>query len=255
MKTELYTNVSLVRIPIKTGVSEYHLPQNVEWAGKHIDKLLIVAPNKAGVIDPIDGQTPVMRDYGDFSDMYIQLYDQNDRELMRDVIMAQLLYTNNNPLYVNATLNLPLCRLYFNKPPQSDCTLLMYAFYGTRTEEYYDLPKKSITVTFPMAADEQMTLQEVINTYAHALPAKIQGIICWDAEDNPAYLSLRDYKLTYQMANIYTGLCRPQTLAAAAFGTQTDLFLLNDLDINFDYSYIRNAKSAPSVQKITFLYS
>ena len=255
MKAELYTNCSLVRIPIKAGVQEYHFPQNVDWADKKIDKLLIVTPNRPGVIDPVDGQTPVLRDYGDSSDMYIELYDANSRELMRDAFTAQLLYTNNNPLYVNAALNLALCRLYFNKPPQNDATLLLYAFYGTRTEEYYDLPKKSVTVEFPLKANEQMTLQEVINTYAHALPAKIQGIICWDAESNPAYLSLRDYKLTYQMTNIYTGLCKPDMRAEAAFGTQKALFLLNDLDINFDYSYIRNAKNAESMQAITFFYS
>lgn len=253
MKTELYTNVSLVRIPIKTGISEYHLPQNVEWAGKKIEKLLIVAPTLA-CIDPVDGQTPVMT-VADVANLYIELYDSNDRELMHDVSAEQLLHLNNQQLRVDAALNLALCRLYFTQAPAADGTLLLYAFYGTRTEEYYDLPKKSITVEFPMAANEQMTLQEVINTYAHALPAKIQGIICWDAASNPAYLALRDYKLTYQMANVHTELCRPDAAASYAYDTQAALFLLNDLDINFDYSYIRNAKNAACTQKITFLFS
>ena len=253
MKTELYTNVSLVRIPIVAGVSEYHLPQNVDWANRKIDKFLIVAPQGAD-IDPVDGVTPVLGTAG-IEDMYIDLYDSNDREVMNSVHALQLINTNNHPLRVDAALNLALCRVFFTVPPVANATLLLYAFYGTRTEEYYDLSKKSVTVEFPMAANEQMTLQDVINTYAHALPAKIQGIICWDAENNPAYLSLRDYNLTYQMANVHTLLCRPDKHAANAFDTQAALFLLNDLDINFDYSYIRNARNSGCTQKITFLYS
>lgn len=253
MKTELYTNVSLVRIPVKAGVMEYHLPQNVEWANRQIDKLLIVAPPVA-CIDPVDGQTPVLTS-ADIDNLYVELYDSNDRELMHDVSAEQLLHLNNQPLRVDAALNLALCRVYFTQAPVADGTLLMYAFYGTRTEDYYDLSKKSVTVEFPMAANEQMTLQEVINTYAHALPAKIQGIICWNAPSNPAYLALRDYKLTYQMANVHTELCRPDAAASYAYDTQAALFLLNDLDINFDYSYIRNAQNAACTQKITFLFS
>lgn len=252
MKTELYTNCSLVRVPIKAGVDEYYLPQNVEWANRKIDRMIICAPTIAGV-DPVDGTTPVMTDT-DLADLYINLYDSANHELMHDVSYEQILHTNNQPIRIDAQLNLSLCRLYFTTPPVANATLLLYVYYGTRTEDYYDMPKKSVSMEFPLEADQELTLQEIINTYVHALPGKIKGIICWDPENNPAYLTLRDYAYTYQMANVHTELMRSDLNMGTAGDSQAAIFMLNDLDIDFDYSHIRNAQSAASTQQITILY-
>lgn len=253
MKAELYTNCSLVRVPIVSGESEYYLPQNVEWAACKVDKLVVCAPQTA-CTDPVDGHTPVMI-ASDITDCYVSLYDVDGRELMHDVAAEQLVHTNNHPLYVNAKLNLSQCKITFTQAPSADATLLLYVFYGTRKEEYYDMPRKSVTAEFPLDADEQLTLQEVINTYIHALPSKVCGLVFWNAVSDPAFVSLRDYTLTYQMANIHSELARLDMNGGSADASQAQLFLLNDLDINFDYSYIRNATSSTNTQKITFLFN
>ena len=251
MKAELYTNCALVRVPIKAGVEEYYLPQNVEWADQIIDKMIICAPED-GCIDPIDGITPVMQGV-DIADCYINLYDVQNREIMHDVSFEQIQSCNNNVLCVDAQLNLSLCHIYFTTVPAQDMTLLLYVFYKTRTEEYYDLPKKSVTAVFTMQPNEELSLQHIINTYVHALPSKIQGIIVW-TYDQPVWITLRDYDYTYQMANIHSELCRPDKNNGSADVSQAQLFLLNDLDIDFDYSHIREAAGQQTTQKITFLY-
>ena len=251
MKAELYTNVALVRVPIIAGTDEYYLPQNVDWAKQRIDKMVLCAPAQA-CTDPVDGVTPVMTS-GDIADCYINLYASDNSEIMHDVSWENIVHVNNNVLRVDAALNLSLCRIYFTTPPAQDMTLLLYVYYQTRTEEYYELPKKSVTAVFDLDANEEKSLQAIINTYVHALPAKIQGIIVWTHSD-PIWITLRDYNYTYQMANIHSELCRPDMGAAHAYDTQASLFLLNDLDIDFEYSHVREAAGQQTTQKITFLY-
>lgn len=252
MKREFYTNCSLVRIPIKTGISEYHLPQNVAWAGKKIEKLLIVAPTVA-CIDPVDGVSPVLT-VADINNLYVELYDGNDRELMHDVEAQQLSHLNNNPLRVDAKLNLALCRLYFTQAPAADATLLLYVFYDTNAEDYAELPLRTMSVTVPLAANQELSFRDIINFTIHDVPATLRGVIMWDATTAPVYVTLRDHDLTYQMTDIHSELMRPDLLAANAYDTQAALFYTNFLDIDFDYSRIRNAKNAACTQKITFLY-
>ena len=252
MKAELYTNCSLVRVPIHAGEDKVYLPQNVDWAAQKIEKMLILAPTNP-CTDPIDGITPVMTTT-DLTDCYINLYDADGNELMHDVLVENILHINNNPLYVNGKIDISLSFLSFNTAPATDATLLLYVFYGTREEEYAELPKRSVTVEFPLDADEKKSFQEIINTYVHALPSTIKGIICWNAISAPAYITLRDTKLTYQMANVHSELMRPDTNGHTAYDTQAALFLTNDLDIDFEYSDIRNATSTPNTQKITFLF-
>lgn len=252
MKAELYTNCSLVRVPIKAGTTEYYLPQNVEWADRKIDKMVICAPTMT-CVDPMDGVTNVI-DASSINDLYINLYDSDNMELMHDVSFEQILHRNNNTLRVDAKLNLSLCRVYFTTPPAADATLLLYVFYGTRTEEYFDIPNKSVTVVVPLVPNEQKSFRDILDYYVHSIPSRIKGIICWDAENNPAWLTLRDYDLTYQMANVHTELARPNKNGGSAADSQAALFLVNDLDIDFDYSYIREAAGQYSYPKLTFLY-
>jgi hypothetical protein len=252
MKTSIYKNCSLVRIPIKAGTEEYQIPQNVVWAGCKVDRIAILAPKNA-CTDPVDGVTPVMT-ASDLTNCYISLYDSDNRELMHDVSFEQIVHTNNHPLMVDAVLNLSLCKIFFTSAPAQDCTLLLYVFYGTREEEYYDIPKNSMTVTFPLDANEEISFRKIIDYAIHALPETIKGIICWNAETAPAWLLLRDHDLTYQMTNLHTELFRPDVNGGSAASSQAALFLVDSLDIDFDYSRIREASGNASTQKITFLY-
>lgn len=252
MKTKLYTNCSLVRVGIKTGVTDYQFPQNVEWAGQKIDRLVIVAPDSTS-LDPVDGVTPCL-DRNTIQDLFLSLYDKDNNELMHDVSWEQLSHRNNHALAINAVLNLSLCKLSLMQAPATDSTLLMYVFYQTRTEDYYDLPKRSVTVQFPLEANQELSFRDVIEFYVHSLPGTIKGIICHGAEGAPCWISLRDHDLTYQMVNIHSELMRDWMQNGAAEDNQCAPFLLNDLDIDFDYSRIRNAENASNWQVITFLY-
>ena len=254
MKAALYKNIDVVRIPIKAGVSEYYFPQNVAWAGKVVDKLVVVAPT-ASCIDPMDGVTPVM-DSATIANLYFNLYNSDDLELTHDLSWEQLSHRNNHALELHTKLNLSLCKLYFTQAPTSDCTLLLYVYYGTQTREDYDYPQHSVTVEFPMAANEQLDLRYIINTYLHALPKTLKGILAWNAETNPAYITLRDYALTYNIREAHTELMRPDMNAGTnnASDCQAYPFFTADLDIDFDYSHIRNAQNSQCTQKLTFLY-
>ena len=251
MKAELYTNVALVRVPIKAGQDEYYLPQNVDWAQQKIDKMILCTPANA-CTDPIDGVTPVAT-ATDVADLYINLYDADNREIMHDVAFENIVHVNNNVLRVDAKLNLSLCRIYFTSAPAQDMTLLLYVYYQTRTEDYYELPNKSVTAVFDLAANEEKSLREIINTYVHALPAKIKGMIVWTYNE-PVWITLRDYAYTYQMSNIHSELCRPDMGSNDAWDTQAALYLVNDIDIDFDYSHVRESAGQQTTQKITFLY-
>ena len=249
MKTDIYTNCSLVRVPIKAGVSEYSFPQNVDWAERVVNRIAVCCP-QAAVNDPVDGVTPVLS-ASDVKDLFFTLYDDKNNEIMHDVSYEQILHLNNAPLRIDAKLNLSLCRLAFTSAPAQDYTLLLYVFFQTRTEDYFDAPRKNVSVTFDLDADEQISLQEIINTYVHALPARIKGMIFWNAETDPSWITLRDYQQTYRMTNIHSEMARPDMQGAIA---QANVFWLNDLDIDFDNSYIRNAQSSQNTQKITFFF-
>lgn len=252
MKAELYRNCSLVRVPIKAGQTDYNIPQNVVWANKKIDRLVVCAPATA-CVDPVDGVTPVMT-LSDLTDCYITLYDDKNRELMHDVSYENILHLNNHALRVDAQLNLSLCRITFTTPPAADGTLLLYAFYETNTDAYTDIPSRSITVEFPLDADEEISFRRIIDYAIHAIPETVKGVMVWSAVQQPTWITLRDHDLTYQMDNIHSELMRPDMNGGTAYDSQAALFLLDNLDIDFDYSRVRNATGTPQTQHITFLY-
>ena len=231
---------------------DYQFPQNVAWAEEKIDRLVIVAPDSQS-LDPIDGKTKVL-DYNTIQDLYVTLYDNANNELMHDVSWEQLSHRNNHALPINSVLNLSLCRLSFMNAPANDRTLLMYVFYQTRTEDYYELPKRSITVQFPLEANQEIPFRDLINYTIHALPTTIKGLICHNAISAPAWITLRDHDLKYRMANLHSELARDWNQNGSAEDNQCALFMLNDLDIDFDYSSIRNATATANTQVITFLY-
>ena len=254
MKANLYRNIDLLRIPIKAGIQEYYFPQNVDWADQKIDRIAVCIPQQA-CFDPMDGTTPVltMSDIPDM-DMFFNVYSGEQKELLHAVSVEQLLHTNNHPIYLNTKLDLSLCNFYFKNAPASDYTLLIYVFHDTDFKLNYDLPENSVTLEFPLDADQEINLQQLITTYIHALPAKVKGVMFWNAPTNPAYITLRDYDLTYILQNIHSEMARPPMNGGTGPATQTDTMLFDNIDIDFQYSHIRNAESQANTQKITFLY-
>lgn len=252
MKTTLYKNIELVRIPVKAGISEYYFPQNVSWADKCIERIVPVIPNQA-CVDPMDGVTPVM-DKSLYKDLFFNIYSADQNELFHAVSLEQIVHDNNNPLCLNSKLDLSLCSLYFTDAPATDCTLLLYVYWGNKEVETDDLPERSVTVEFTLQAGEEINFQDIIQQYIHALPAKVKGVLFWNAKTSPAYFTLRDYKLTYMLQNLHSELAMPQMNYGAAYDTQFAPMLFDSIDINFQYSHIRNCGASAAVQRITILY-
>ena len=252
MKANLYKNIDLVRIKVKSGVSDYYLPQNVDWAAKKIDRIAICAP-AADCVDPMDGQTPVMTASVLRSlNCYLNIYSADQREILHAVSAENLLHTNNHPVYLNSELDLRLCSLYFKTELTEDYTLLLYVYHDNKCVQDYDMPNRSVTVQFSLAAGEEINFREIINTYISALPDTLKGVAFWG--ETPAYFTLRDYKLTYILQNLHSELARPMMQGASAEETQINGLLLDAININFEYSHIRNCSTDAEIYTITFLY-
>ena len=251
MKQTLYRNIDLVRIPIKAGISEYYFPQNVDWAAKKVDKIVPCLPD-AACVDPMDGTTDVL-DAHNVGDLYFNIYSADHRELLHAVSVDQLVHVNNHPILLNSKLDLSLCSLYFTSAPAQDWTLLLYVYHDNQ-ECDCDVPQNSVTVEFPLDANEEINFQRIITTYIHELPAKVKGVMFWNAKSAPAYFTLRDTTDTYVLRNLHSELARPNMNGGVAWDTQIAPMLFDNIDINFQYSHIRNAQSVANVQKITFLY-
>ena len=252
MKTRLVKNIDLVRIAVKNGVTDYIFPQNVAWADKVVEKIVVCAP-QAVCVDPVDGTTAVM-DASVIDNLYFSLYNESNEELFHDLSYESLSHRNNHVLPIGSKLNLSLSRLYFTDAPQADYTLLLYVFYEGRTVEDYEIPKRSVTVEFPLQANQVISLRDIMSTYIAEIPETLKGIVAWNAATAPAYLTLRDYKLTYNLHDVHTELMRPDMNAGSAQDSQAMVLYTDNLDIDFDYSHIREAAGQNSTQRLTFLY-
>lgn len=252
MIASLYKNISVVQIPVTAGVSEYQFPKNVDWAGQHVDKIVLIAP-ATSLIGPIDGQTAVLK-RSQIKDLYLSLYAANETEIAESLYFENVLHTANYPVEVNSELSLNLSSIKFTTAPVSDGVLLFYVYWGTRKDDNFEVPRRSVTISFPLEANEKKTFRELINTYIHADYKNVRGIAVWDAEANPAYLTLRDHQLSYIIKSLYGGLARPQMLGTTAEESQVHPLYLDSVDIDFDYSFVRNATNVANNQKITIYY-
>lgn len=252
MKAELSKNIDLVQINVKAGVDEYTLPRNVDWAKQKIDRLVVVAPT-ASMLSPIDGTTAVMT-AAQISDLYFDLYASSDKEIATGLHYSQLLHTNNHPVRVDSALSLQLSRLYFTTSPQTSGCLLLYVFWGGKTVEDYDMPRRSKTIEVELAANEEKKLREIIDRTIYADGNKVRGLEIYGGEVKPTYLTLRDKEHTYIINSLYSGLCRPQLQGASAAATQKNMFLLDEQNIDFENSFIRNAVNQANTQYITIYY-
>lgn len=256
MKAVLHKNIDLVQIALKTGVERYYFPQNVDWADKVIDRIAICIPD-AACIDPMNGETQVASINGTGTpEFFVYISDAASKEIFHEVSMENLFNRNNYILDVHKQLDLSLCYISFAQAPSADMTLLMYVYYGDKVADDFEYPKESITASFTMQPNEELTFQELINQYVHALPSKIKGIVAWDTENNPAYLTMRDHDLTYVIRSLHTDMLRPDMYngGTSAVETQVHPLLLADIDIDFDYSRIRNAVNAQINPVLTFYF-
>jgi hypothetical protein len=131
-------------------------------------------------------------------------------------------------------------------------TLLLYVYHDNKEVDDPYMPAKSVTCVFPLLAGKEISFREIINTYIHALPAKVKGVTVWSNED--LYMTLRDYKLTYVLQNLHGELARPMMNGGSAPDTQINGMLLDSVDVDFEYSHIRNCSANNGNYKITFWY-
>ena len=253
---QLFRNIDLVVIPIKAGTADYFLPKNVDWAAKPIDKIVICAPSVSGELSPIDGITPVMT-YADVlaADLYIDLYSASEETICHGLHVSNMMHNNNYSLTIGQTISRDLSQLHFANAPVQDACLLLYVFTDTKEDLDAEPSKKNITLRFPMAANERLTMRYVINTYVHAPGEKVRGISMYNPYNAPTYLTLRDHELTYFINSVHSELMRPDLYGAGgAPDTQLQPFLLDCLDVDFDHSFIQNASANPIDVVMTIEY-
>ena len=80
-------NIDLVQINLQENQKEYYFPRNVEWLGKKISRirLYMAADSEENpMLSPVDGITPVVQESQITSDLYINLYDDTDKEIARN---------------------------------------------------------------------------------------------------------------------------------------------------------------------------
>ena len=249
---KLYRNIDLVQIPITTGVEEYNLPRNVDFATQKIDKILLCAPDNA-CLSPIDGTSPVYTK-SDVQDLYFDLYDKEGNTIFYEAHFEQLLYTNNNALEVNAALDLQLCKLRFTTAPVSDGMLLLYVFWNTEDNDYADEPRCNKTVQVELPANSKIKFSEMLYQFIHADGKAVKGIQIWNAENTPFYLTLRDYELRHVLNSVHCVMCKPPMAGMSADDCQYEPIRFDSLDIDFDYSFIQNATASDEVVVMTFEY-
>lgn len=263
MAVDLVRNIDLLQINIKAGVSEYFLPKNVSWRDKVIDKMLILTDNLFNgenhptIYSPTDGVTPLLK-YDDIVNLYADIYTTDSREIAHGLSVTNIHFRNNNPWFPNVPLDLQQSRLYFSTPPTKDGCILLYVFYDGCTVDLYEPSNKNITVKFTLQPGQEVSFADVINTYVHVTGEKIRSIQFVRPEDNPAYVTFRDYKLSYIINNVCNYLMRMpfyNIFVGLVWRAQARPILFDQMDIDFDNSYIRNAMNDKvSEQTIIFEY-
>lgn len=277
MKLQIYKNIDIVQINVKRGVIEYFLPQNVDWADKVVEKILLytsILP-EAKTISPIDGVNPILSGE-EVPSIYFDIYSQDEVELAHNLSAQAITWSNNHPVELNSKISLKLSRMFFSQAPTQDGCVLLYVFWGNKTTETEDLPQNSVTINFDINAGEDIALSQVIDTYIHSQGKKLKGINFWGGEfawKDGLFITLRDYNYVNPIVNMLPlAMCRPlmsvdpdtipfYSYWPAAGRTQIDSLYLDDADIDFDNSFIHksnvneaNPGTDTATVTITFLY-
>lgn len=272
MKLQIYKNIDIVQINVKRGVSEYFLPQNVDWADKVVEKIVLytsVLPEDRHT-SPIDGINEIYS-HEDVPNIYFDFYNQDELELAHNLSAQSIVWSNNQPVELNSKISLKLSRMFFSQPPVVDGCVLLYVFWGNKTVETEDLPQNSVTISFEMEDGQDIPLSQVIDTYIHAQGKKLKGINFWGGAsmwNEGLFITLRDYNYVNPIVNMLPlAMCRPM------MSVDTDTFVLpywtvsqlvqvnslylDDADIDFDNSFIHKSSNASGIAgrvTITFLY-
>ena len=249
----LYRNIDLVQINTPSGSDEWQIPQNVAWDKQTIDKIVLVAPQSTDCVSPIDGVTHVWA-ASEIGDVYVDLYDANENEICHNLHYTNLLYSNNGGLAFGRKLSTQLTRLFTTTPPASDGCLLLYVFYKTHDTEAYEPSRRNKCITFELQANERMTFGDICRRWLHADGKAVRGLWFTDPESAPAYLTLRDHELTYMQDSVLNVLMRSQIAGTTADECQVQPFLLDALDIDFEYSFIQNATANTQTHNIVIEY-
>ena len=270
MKLQLYKNIDCVQIDVKAGVSEYFLPQNVDWADKKVDKLVVYGSELFSnlLVSPIDGQTPLIG--GDLlSKAYFDLYDTNGVHVGYSISANNLKHTCNHSLEINSVISLQTSKIIFSQTPDVDCCLLIYVFWGTSIEDVDDLPNHSVTVTFPIGYGEEITLASVIDTYIHSQSKTVKGMYMWSQPNRTIFFTLRDYNYRTIVKLLPGEMCRPpmgvpdwasdESVVIKSQLVQVDSMYFDCADVDFDNSFVFNSdfRVNPTRQTyitVTFLY-
>lgn len=268
MKLQLYKNIDCVQIDVKAGVSEYFLPQNVDWADKKVDKLVVYGGKlDGGELSPIDGINDIV-DVEKARSIYFDLYNGDGEPIAHSLSAVNILHTNNNPIEVNSVLSLQLSRMVFSRPPVYNGCVLIYVFWNGVEIETEDFSNQSVTVQFDLPKNTEITLSNVIDTYIHSQSKKLKGILVWgEYQDiNGVFITLRDYDYHTITKLLPARMCRPPMgvdesyptigMAYQAESVQVHSILFDCADVDFDNSVIYNSNMTGDVSNltITFLY-
>lgn len=263
-----YKNIDVVQINIKAGVSEYFFPQNVDWADKKIDKMIVYGSNpETGEVSPIDGVTPIF-DREQLDSVYLDLYAEDNTQIAYSMSAIDVLHTNNHPLEINSKISLQTSKLVFSEEPEEAGCILVYVFWNTNVVETEDVPNRSVTVDFTIKSGEEIKLSDVIDTYIHSQSKKVKGIYLWGGYGywSGLFITLRDYNYRTIVKLLPGGFCRPPmgvdpvmiggTQSQKVQSVQVAPFYLDNADVDFDNSVIYNSLDglATSQVTITFLY-
>ena len=261
---KVYKNIDVVQINVKSGVREYFLPKNVDWADKVIDKIVLyTAPQEVDVISPVDRITRVL-DQDDVSSLYFNFYSADEQEIAINLESKSISNTNNNCFEIKSKLSLQLSKIFFAQASPGDGCLLLYVFYGTKTIENVDIPKRNVTVQIPISAGEEITLSDVIDTYIHATNGRVKGVLSWGSLTSGlgSFITLRDHNYRTIIKDLPITMCRPPMLYdglgtyESAEQVQVNSLYLDNEDVDFANSYIQNTFEIGKVFPITltFLY-
>lgn len=270
MKLQKYKNIDLVQINIKKGVSEYFFPQNVDWVGRKIDKLIVYGNDffSDRITSPIDGITPIISD-DLLSTSYLDLYDSNGVQIGYNISAKNIIHTCNHPIELHSTLSLQLSKIVFPEPPGYDCCMLIYVFWGSSVEEMEELPNHSVTIEFPIGYGEEIKLDSVIDTYIHSQSKKIKGMYIWSVPNRTLFFTLRDYNYRTIVKLLPGHMCRPpmgvsddyesESAIIRSQSVQVNPMYFDCADVDFENSFVYHSdhRVNPSRQNyitITFLY-
>lgn len=263
--TKVTQNIDLVQINLVPGVREYYLPKNADWTDQVVDKIVLVSTESGNLSSPIDGTTVLKS--SKIGNCYLDVYSQEEKLLVNGLAFTNILYGNNYPHEIKSRISLDLTRFYFAGTPniqkgESRCVLL-YVYYGGSEILDPEPSKRNVSVPVTLTAGQRTSFREIIDAYIHVDGRKVRSVTVWrQNEKAPVFLTLRDKKLRYIFANIYSELFRAcvseKSLRAVIPTTAkaTPVVFPDDLDIDFEYSYVQNASTTTETSVvITFEYN